>query len=124
MKKEIIAGAILVLIAVGGIINFSIIRKATDTLTGQMDSAEALYLSGDVSGAEEAVLDSLNEWLNRDKHTHIMLRHEDVDNVTEAYYELLAGLRSDMEARALFASLNERLERLAETEYPKISSIF
>lgn len=124
MKKELIAAAILILIAIGGIINISIVRKTTETITGEIDTAEKLLLGGDESGAEKAVLDSLDKWLKRDKYSHIMLRHDDVDNVTEAYYELLAGLRSDMEAPALFASLNERIERLAETEYPKLSSIF
>ncbi|NCC67898.1 MAG: DUF4363 family protein [Clostridia bacterium] len=124
MKKELVAATILVLIAVCGIINISVVIKTTGTLIGEIEQAEKLLFSGDKTGAEKAVGASLEEWLKRDKYSHIMLRHDDVDNVTEAYYELLTGIQSGAEARALFASLNERLERLAEIEQPKLSSIF
>jgi hypothetical protein len=124
LKKELVAAAILVLIAVCGIINIFVAKKTSDTLICEIEQAEKLLFSGDKTGAEKAVSASLEEWLKQDKYSHIMLRHDDVDNVTEAYYELLTGIQSGAEARALFSSLNERIMRLAEIEYPRLSSIF
>lgn len=124
MIKEIIASVLLALIVAAGIINMNFAIKTTDKLIEHVNTAEKQHQDGDEKAAEATLVKSLEEWVSHDQYTHIMLRHDDVDNVTEAYYELIAGLQSDSCSPALFSSLVERLTRLSEIEKPNMSSIF
>ncbi len=121
MKNEFIALALLAAIFVASIFNANYVENKTQALTGEIDAAEAFYNQGDTQSASKHLDASLNAWHKWESYAHIMLRHSEVDLVTETYFDLLGQLESgETVPDAAFEQLKDRLENIAEME--KISS--
>ncbi|NLH01148.1 MAG: DUF4363 family protein [Clostridiales bacterium] len=125
MKREYIAAALITAIFVISVFNTHYVENKTRALTEDIESAEQLYNSGDGSGAASIVEDSMQKWLGWDSYAHIMLRHSEVDLVTDAYFELLSDLQSgETVPKAAFGKLKEQLHSISIMEKITIGSIF
>lgn len=125
MKREIIAGIILVLILAASLVNIWFVDSKTDYLSGQVARAGELADEGNPEEAARVLQESLDDWKKLDKYVHIMLRHDEIDPITDEYYSLLDELDSGGEATsASFETLISRLHELAEIEHLTFDSIF
>ena len=124
MKREYIAVLLIAAIFALAMINIHHIESKTLALTDDIELAEKLYVKGDSEGAAADIKKSLNTWLAWDSYSHIMLRHSEVDVITDAYYELLCELEGeDKVTEAAFGKLKEALASIADKERISLNSI-
>lgn len=125
MKHEYIAGALILIIMIASIINTNYVENKTRTLSQEVESAETLYFNGDGTEAVERIKGSLENWLGWDSYAHIMLRHSEVDLVTDAYFELLSELQSEETVpEASFSKLKQQLYSISIMEQITVGSVF
>lgn len=125
MKRELIAVGILTLLLALSLINIRFVDSKTDALAGQVTQAGELAVQGKTREATTVLTESLNQWQKLDKYVHIMLRHDEIDPITDEYYSLLDELASDGEATsASFETLKSRILELAEMEHLTFASVF
>ncbi|NLW64798.1 MAG: DUF4363 family protein [Clostridiales bacterium] len=123
MTKELVAAAILILIPIAAFINIGYIERTTDYLMEQIDSASEQMLSGDTDSASETLENAYAEWQSHDRYAHIMLRHDEVVAVSEAFSDLRSELQGGDASPVLFEALRERLRGLLEMELPSFESV-
>ena len=124
MKREIFAVALLLGLLTLSLYNIRYIENKSQTLNSYIEKAEKHYLSGDRQGAAEDIEASLKLWLGWDSYSHVMLRHSEVDVITESYYELLKELEGDdAVTKASFGKLKEELNSIITKERINVRSI-
>lgn len=124
MKKEIAAICVLIFIVALSLLNIRYITRETASLEDEIRTAQNEHSLGLDQDAEITVRRSLAQWLANEKYSHIMLRHDDVDSVTEAYYDLLEDMENGQCVPAQFEKVCSQIEKLAEIQKPKLSSVF
>ncbi len=125
MKKEIAAIVILVLIFVVSLINLNFLENWLDDLSGQAVEAAKYVDNGDLEKASAILNASLEDWLEKDNYVHIMLRHDEIDPITDEYFALMDELNSGGDATsASFGTLLSHLHELQDMERISLSSIF
>ncbi|MGI5984811.1 MAG: DUF4363 family protein [Clostridiales bacterium] len=124
MKRELVAVSLILIIFALSLVNIRYVESRTDMLTNDVEAAEKLFINGDADAAISLVKESLDNWLSWEPYTHIMLRHSEVDLVTDAYYELLSKLQSEEEVpEAAYRRLKEQLRSISAMERITIGSI-
>lgn len=124
MKRELVAVSLILIIFALSLVNIRYVESRTDMLTNDVEAAEKLFINGDADAAISLVKESLDNWLSWEPYTHIMLRHSEVDLVTDAYYELLSKLQSEEEVpEAAYRKLKEQLRSISAMERITIGSI-
>lgn len=125
MKREMVAVGILVLILAASLVNIWFVDSRTEYLSSQIAQAGELADQGDTEEAEKILKASLKDWQALDNYVHIMLRHDEIDPITDEYYSLLDELESNGDSTsASFETLRSRLHELAEIEHLTFASIF
>ena len=124
MKRELAAGALLLLLMAGAWWNI----HAVDTLTGDilagLDTSQAAEEQGDHLTAQAALAKALNRWLEADSYTHIFIRHAEIDSTADAFYELQAQLLAgEGDSSAAYDKLRYHLDSIQRMEHPSIGSI-
>lgn len=124
MKRELAAGALLLLLMAGAWWNI----RAVDTLTGDilagLDISQAAEEQGDHLTAQAALAKALNRWLEADSYTHIFIRHAEIDSTADAFYELQAQLLAgEGDSSAAFDKLRYHLDSIQRMEHPSLGSI-
>ena len=124
MKREFFAVGLLIALLTLSLYNIRYIENKSQTLSSYIEKAETHYLSGDRQGAAEDIEASLDLWLGWDSYSHVMLRHSEVDVITESYYELLKELEGDdTVTKASFGKLKEELSSITTKERINVRSI-
>ena len=125
MKREWIALSIVLAILTFSIVNANYVSGKTKDFRTQIDVAENYFTSGDRQEASSLVSDGLHGWLDWHKYAHIMLRHSEVDAVTDSYYDLLAALQDgdDEVTDADFDKVSHKLRNVADMEQMTFGSI-
>ena len=121
MKKSVIALVILLLLAAGAWGNLWYLERFLGGLESQ------ILASQETENREEAIAllrQSLDQWNAAAGYTHVVLRHSDVDNTTDAYYSLLQQL-SDRETdpQPSYEHLLDQLRRILVMERVSLGSI-
>lgn len=124
MKREYIAVSLIVAIFVLSMMNIRYIENKAQALEDNIATAEKLYFGGDKEGAVSDITASLDAWLSWDSYSHIMLRHSEIDVITDTYYDLLSELQGENETpKASFEKLKEDLRSLVSKERITLRSI-
>ena len=125
MKKELIAGALLLLILAVSLFNIHYINSSMDSLSHQVKYAGQLVDKGQTEQAAQVLQESLEQWQSMDRYVHVMLRHDEIDPITDEYFALLDELDSGGDATsASFETLLSHFNELSEMESLSLSSIF
>ncbi len=126
MAREIISIVILVALLVLAMVDTGVVSRKTDDLIEELEQARDLCAEGDAEDAQKVVISSFKQWHEWDSYASVMLRHaEEVDTVTEAYYELLEKLQgSENVAPAAFEMLISNLRGLSSTGKLSLGSLF
>ena len=124
MKREFVAVAILVALLVLSIMNVKYMENKTMSLADEIEEAGELYRSGDAEGSAARVQSSMESWLGWESYSHIMLRHSEIDLVTDAYFGLLSEIESeDTVPEASFGALIEKLNDIVNKERVSLGSL-
>ncbi|MGI6027356.1 MAG: DUF4363 family protein [Candidatus Scatomorpha sp.] len=126
MKREIAAGAVILLLAIGSWINLNYLKNFTGGLEEQLELSRAYCDSGRFDLAEDVLAEAADEWLGADGYTHIFIRHSEIDSTTDAFFELMSDVRSGdaQSAAGSYEKLLARLSSLYTMERVTLGSIF
>jgi len=95
MKKELCAGAIILLLIAGSILNVCYLDRLSSEITGQIRQSQEACEREDYLTAEQELRDALDLWLASDGYTHIFLRHSEIDGTSDAFYDALSYLTDE-----------------------------
>lgn len=126
MKRELIAGAVLLLLALGSWWNLAYLRGFTGELTETLELSRAYCEAGRFELAEAELEKASDAWLAADGYTHIFIRHSEIDSTTDAFFELMSDVRSgDADSAAgSYEKLAAHLSSLYTMERVTLGSIF
>ena len=124
MKRELAAGALLLLLMAGAWWNIRAVDRLTGELLAGLDASQAADEQGDHLAAQAALDKALNRWLEADSYTHIFIRHAEIDSTADAFYELQAQLLTgEGNSSAAFDKLRYHLDSIQRMEHPSLGSI-
>ena len=126
MKKEVFAVVLLVLIFLLSLYNAKVLADLTEDLSQMASDASKMASDGDWEGAVKKAETAIQKWHNADWHTHVTLRHFEIDAATDAFYSFLEKLHtrdSDGKDSALL-KLNAHLDGIRRMERISPGSIF
>ena len=125
MIREILALLLIVLLAAGSIWNIHTVDKLCSDIQSCLSQAETQLLSGHREAAEQAVNVALETWQRAERHTHIFIRHPEIDSCTDIFYDLKEALESEESAgvHSVIGKLRCHLESIADMEKPKLGNI-
>ena len=119
MKRELAAGALLLLLMAGAWWNIHAVDTLTREIMGDLDTSQAAEEQGDHPAAQAALDKALNRC-----YTHIFIRHAEIDSTADAFYELQAQLLSgEGDSSAAYDKLRYHLDSIQRMEHPSLGSI-
>lgn len=126
MKKEIIAGLLLVLLFAGVLVNIRVTERMVTCLTSEAERAYESAVSGDFESAKRQIDAAAEHWLSLDGYTHIFIRHSEINSTTEAFFQLRSDIYAEDAGSAVgsYGLLKETLSSLMTMEQISIGSIF
>jgi hypothetical protein len=126
MKKEILAGSLLLIILVGVFVNVFFINKLTTNMSHLINEAQDAALDGDWDTAKDIAEKAVKIWEKNGTYTHVVLRDSEIYEATEAFYSFLESIYSQ-ETGAIKGNamlLISRLSDILELETISIGSVF
>lgn len=124
MKRELAAGALLLLLMAGAWWNIRAVDRLTGELLAGLDASQAAEEQGDHLAAQAALDKALNRWLEADSYTHIFIRHAEIDSTADAFYELQAQLLAgEGDSSAAYDKLRYHLDSIQRMEHPSLGSV-
>ena len=124
MKRELAAGALLLLLMAGAWWNIRTVDRLTGELLAGLDASQAADEQGDHLAAQAALDKALNRWLEADSYTHIFIRHAEIDSTADAFYELQAQLLAgEGDSSAAYDKLRYHLDSIQRMEHPSLGSV-
>ena len=117
MKKELFAGALLLVLIGLCAWNLWHLTRMCTRLDNAVAQAETSYAAGDPARASETLRAAAARWDDAEDYAHCMLPHESTDAVTEGFRRALRALESGApSAAADIALLRVRIQGLADGE--------
>lgn len=125
MKKELFAGALLLVLI--GLCTWNLwhLTRMCTRLDNAVAQAETSYAAGDPARASETLRAAAERWHAAEGYAHCMLPHESTDAVTEGFRQALRALESGApSAAADIALLRLRIQGLADGERITLGNLF
>lgn len=125
MKREWIALGVILAILAFSIFNAKYVAHKTADFRSDLQTAQEDYIGGDRKEAASHITNSIADWLSWHKYANIMLRHSEVDEVTDSYYDLLAALEDSGQEvpAAAFDKVTQKLRNISNMEQMTLGSI-
>ena len=125
MKRGLIAAGLLILLFALLLANI----HALDALIGAVEAlvcrSSAALAAGDAQLAASEAEAAMKLWQSKADYAHIVLRQDVINDVSEAFFELLKELRSGGgEADTAYLNLLHHLDTIEKMERPRLSSVF
>ena len=126
MKKEIIAGILLMLLFAAGLINTRVSERDLTALEQEIDTAYELASAGMPDSARSQLDAAIERWNALEDYTRIFIGHADVDTVNMAIYLF----RSDLDSgnmgriRGSYSYLIGSIDDMISTERLSLRSVF
>ena len=126
MLKEIIVGCLLVLLLTASFVNIHFLTGLTDRVTALIEESERRAGAGDWGAAEKKAEEAIALWTGSDTYTHLVLRHPETEDATDALYDYLEQVyaREDGAAKGAAASAAVRLKSISSIEKIRFGSVF
>ena len=125
MKKELFAGALLLVLIGLCAWNLWHLTRMCTRLDNAVAQAETSYAAGDPARASETLRAAAARWDDAEDYAHCMLPHESTDAVTEGFRQALRALESGApSAAADIALLRLRIQGLADGERITLGNLF
>lgn len=125
MKREWIAGALLVLLFLASLVNISCLDRLIGTIEEEVGRAELLAEGGNYAAAAEALDTAITHWIGANAYTHIFIRHPEIDATSDAFYELKELLAEENAEGfpSAFDKLHYHLNSIDEMEHIRLGSV-
>lgn len=125
MKKELFAGALLLVLIGLCAWNLWHLTRMCTRLDNAVAQAETSYAAGDPARASETLRAAAARWDDAEDYAHCMLPHESTDAVTEGFRRAIRTVEAGgMSAAADIALLRVRIQGLADGERITLGNIF
>lgn len=126
MKKELFAVALLLTILGLSLWNTYEIRKLCGQLETCVTQAGGAAQSGDWQTSEDRMARALDLWLSRETYAQTVLRHTDIETLTDDFYELLEHIytQDPGAVKSAVSLVTEHLQGIAKMESIQLGSIF
>lgn len=125
MKKELSAGALLLVLIGLCAWNLWHLTRMCTRLDNAVAQAETSYAAGDPARASETLRAAAARWDDAEDYAHCMLPHESTDAVTEGFRRAIRTVETgDASAAADIALLRVRIQGLADGERITLGNIF
>lgn len=125
MKKELSAGALLLVLIGLCAWNLWYLSRMCTQLDDAVAQAETSYAAGDPARAVETLRAAAACWSDTENYAHCMLPHESTDAVTEGFRRAIRTVETgDASAAADIALLRVRIQGLADGERITLGNIF
>ncbi len=125
MKKELFAGALLLVLIGLCAWNLWHLTRMCTRLDNAVAQAETSYAAGDPARASEALRAAAARWDDAEDYAHCMLPHESTDAVTESFRRAIRTVEAgDASAAADINLLRVRIQGLADGERITLGNLF
>ena len=126
MKKAVIALVLLGLLAGVSLYNIRYLDRFTSRMEAQVQRSRACWVLGDTSGAIRELSLALADWYGSESYTHVFIRHSEVNDVTDAFYDVFAALSGEDAASAgsQYDRLIAHLDSIDTMEHITVKSVF
>lgn len=126
MKRELVASALLLLLALGSWWNIRRVDSLTYELESRLEESENAAAQQRFDDAASYAEGALALWLESDGYTHIFIRHSEIDGASDAFYELteLIYQRDGDGLPSAYAKLKYHLDSIASMEHISLGSVF
>lgn len=126
MKKELIAGSVILLLIAGAVINVLHLRALSSSLTEHIQNAQTASAEEIFDRAEKELRAALDTWLDADGYTHIFIRHSEIDSTSDAFYDALSCIAEQDGDGAVAAceKLQYHIDSIVSMEYVTLKSVF
>ncbi len=125
MKKELFAGALLLVLIGLCAWNLWHLTRMCTRLDNAVAQAETSYAAGDPARASETLRAAAARWDDAEDYAHCMLPHESTDAVTEGFRRAIRTVEAgDASAAADINLLRVRIQGLADGERITLGNIF
>ena len=125
MKKELFAGALLLVLIGLCAWNLWHLTRMCTRLDNAVAQAETSYAAGDPARASETLRAAAARWAAAEGYAHCMLPHESTDAVTEGFRRAIRTVEAgDASAAADINLLRVRIQGLADGERITLGNLF
>lgn len=125
MKKELFAGALLLVLIGLCAWNLWHLTRMCTRLDNAVAQAETSYAAGDTARASETLRAAAARWDDAEDYAHCMLPHESTDAVTEGFRRAIRTVEAgDASATADINLLRVRIQGLADGERITLGNLF
>ena len=126
MRKAAAALALLLLLAGVSVWNIRYLDGLTGELEGRIERSRQLWSQGDMVGARCALDEALTIWYGAEGYTHVFIRHGEVNDVTDAFYDVYAALSGEDTdaAGSQYDRLEAHLDSIDTMEHVTWKSVF
>lgn len=125
MKKELFAGALLLVLIGLCAWNLWHLTRMCTRLDNAVAQAETSYTAGDPARASETLRAAAARWDDAEDYAHCMLPHESTDAVTESFRRAIRTVEAgDASAAADINLLRVRIQGLADGERITLGNLF
>jgi len=126
MKLITIAAALLVIVCAFAVFNVYYMGGLIGGLIDELDSARSVAEQGDFTSAADLAERAAETWRSKEFYTNIAMRHNEVDQTTALFYDLLGSLYAEEAgaAHGNFEKLRARLTCLRSLESVSFGSVF
>lgn len=125
MKKELFAGALLLVLIGLCAWNLWHLTRMCTRLDNAVAQAETSYAAGDPARASETLRAAVARWDDAEDYAHCMLPHESADAVTEGFRRAIRTVEAgDASAAADINLLRVRIQGLADGERITLGNLF
>ena len=124
MKRGLIAAGLIILLFALLLANL----HALDALIGAVEAlvcrSSAALAGGEAQLAASEAEAAMQLWQSRADYAHIVLRQDEIDAVSDAFFDLLEELRSGGGAEEAYLRLLYRLDSIERMDHLRLSSVF
>ena len=125
MKRGLIAAGLLILLFALLLANIHALDRLIGAVEARLCRSSAALCAGDVQLAASEAEAAMELWQSRADYAHIVLRQEEVDAVSDAFFELLAAIRrGDGETDSAYLKLLYHLDSIERMDRLRLSSVF
>lgn len=126
MKKELFAVGLLALILALSVLNTRHINKICGDLEGLVERSADAAGAGVWEESQSLLDEAVSLWRRHENYTGIVLRHTDIETLTDDFYELAEHIytRDSAATRAASLLVREHLRSIRKMESLNWGSIF
>jgi hypothetical protein len=126
MKKEILALALLLSLMTIAAINLVYLKSFTNKLLWLADQAYVCATVGQWEEAKRKAEEAEKLWTEKDGYTHIAIRHNEINQASGAFYNMLSEFYKEDSggAKGAWLALRSNIKSIYDMEKFSIKSIF